>query len=288
MPGRRRAARIGGGTVLALALAAGLGLPAGAATVPHPPTGPWSPFYDCPVNGFSSPTAPALACTVSKAGSGYFEIGGTVINFRGPGILQGAITQDSVTGNLGWLPALDGNTFSAPPQFLPGGIGRLLGNPSLNKTIPDPQVFAAPMLAGAVGFTSILPVDVTLPLKFHLTGPLLGPNCYIGSFASPIVVNLTSGTTNPPPPNLPITGQIASLQITHAGNLVDALGALLVDNAFAVPAASGCGHAGDLDATIDATEHLPSPAGANTVELFGNIALATAAKVAQSENDPNT
>ena len=41
--------------------------------------------------------------------------------------------------------------------------------------------------------------SVTLPIKVHLTNPagLLGSTCYLGSNSEPIVLHLTTGTTNP-------------------------------------------------------------------------------------------
>ena len=89
------------------------------------------------------------------------------------------------------------------------------------------------------------------------------------------MVRLTDGTTSPPTPNMPISGRIADLRIRDGGNLIT-IGALdLVDNAFAVPAATGCGHpAGRLDAAIDAGQGLPSPAGNDTLILNGSSALA--------------
>src|SRR2546430_1397231 len=47
---------------------------------------------------------------------------------------------------------------------------------------------------------------VTLPLKVKLDNPLLATACYIGSNTEPVVLNLTTGTTSPPPPNKPISG----------------------------------------------------------------------------------
>jgi hypothetical protein len=47
-------------------------------------------------------------------------------------------------------------------------------------------------------------------------------------------------------------------------------GLKLVDNAFAVPGASGCGLAGLLDPILNLDKGLPSPAGKNAAILGGN------------------
>ena len=39
-----------------------------------------------------------------------------------------------------------------------------------------------------------------LPVKMHLENPFLGSNCYVGSSSSPLIWNLTTGTTAPPAP----------------------------------------------------------------------------------------
>jgi hypothetical protein len=72
-----------------------------------------------------------------------------------------------------------------------------------------------------------------------LNNVLLGNNCYIGSNSNPIVLHNTTGTTNPPPPNEPISGQepefnIDQLNIRHFDNDSQ------INNAFAAPDANGC------------------------------------------------
>ena len=40
---------------------------------------------------------------------------------------------------------------------------------------------------------------IQMPVKVKLDNRLLGSNCYIGSNSSPMVLNLTTGATAPPP-----------------------------------------------------------------------------------------
>ncbi len=107
-----------------------------------------------------------------------------------------------------------------------------------------------------------------LPLRIHLEGPGLGPDCSIGSAAAPIVVapestRLPTGFGAQPDPN---------------GFLVDFLemkGAGLRDGSLTVPGASGCGPrdpgSGEfaLDRTIDSLLGLPSASGLNEAVFEG-------------------
>jgi hypothetical protein len=108
-----------------------------------------------------------------------------------------------------------------------------------------------------------------MPIKIHLENSFLGSSCYIGSNSSPILWNLTTGTTAPPAPNKPIAGSTGGLHIEDDTRVPTILGTELVDNAWSAPAATGCGGvlAPIVDPLIDASTGLPSPAGRNTVTL---------------------
>ena len=82
-----------------------------------------------------------------------------------------------------------------------------------------------------------------LPVKVHLENPLLGSECYIGSSAEPVTLNLTTGTTSPPEPNKPITGKLGRIEahVYEGVTYLEITENTLVENAFAVPTATGCG-----------------------------------------------
>ena len=128
-------------------------------------------------------------------------------------------------------------------------------------------------------------VVMQLPLKMKLNNPFLGSDCYIGSAAEPIVVNLTAGTTNPPAPNKPISGATGSLESPDGFLVVVIPRVSLVDNAFAVPRATGCGgsFAALVDPAINAELGLPSPAGRNTAILNATIDTGNVQAVRASE-----
>jgi hypothetical protein len=129
-----------------------------------------------------------------------------------------------------------------PPvkQKVPGGVVGLTGLTWLLEFfgIEALTLYASTELAGTA-YPILEPAP--LPIKVHLETPsgVLGKNCYVGSTANPIKLNLTTGTTSPPPPNEPITGvnpttHSDELLILHLEN------GQYVDNSFAAPGASGC------------------------------------------------
>ena len=99
-----------------------------------------------------------------------------------------------------------------------------------------------------------LAVPIRLKIEGSAQGIDLGASCIVG----PFTLNLRTGATTPPPgfdplvgvPYDPATGQ-----------------ATLVDNNFAVPAASGCGPLGAASGPLSAAFGLPSPAGVNQATL---------------------
>lgn len=118
-----------------------------------------------------------------------------------------------------------------------------------------------------------------------MSNPFLGNSCFIGSAAHPIVPNLTTGTTAPPPPNTPISGAVGDLEFKDEFQLVIIKNNSLVDNAYAAPAASGCGGIFSflIDPAVNAKLGLPSAAGHNTTRLNGTLQNATATAVKNSE-----
>ena len=113
------------------------------------------------------------------------------------------------------------------------------------------------------------PESVKLPIKVHLIHSVLGSKCYVGSNTSPINLNLIIGTTNPPPPNKPITGQ-APEQTFHEAKLLFTFDNIkYVDNSFAAPGANGCtltlfGFIPiSINGLVNSQSGLPSAAGKN-------------------------
>jgi hypothetical protein len=226
----------------------------------------FSVFSDCPVN-----TPGVTTCIVSTVTSGEFKLGSKTVPINKTVTLQGGVKGSEL------VPAVDGNTLSKTPLVVPGG---LLGIPLLGNLT---EVTATAELAGTVSL-NFSPVEVTLPLKAKLDNPLLLNECYVGSSSEPILPHLIEGTTNPPPPNKPITGSQGTPTIGGNGKIVTVNGTSLVDNAFSVPGANGC--AGPLalvvDPAVDLQAGLPAAAGTNTAILNGSLA-ATGSEVVRGE-----
>ena len=255
----------------------GLALPAGASPI-RPPTA--QTFRECPVDGaIAGPNGGVSTCIVGVANQGTITIGGLNTTFHGPGQVDGGFAGNSATVP-NWVQALDGVSFSAPPQLLGKPVMVLLGNPNITPPAQS-DVFVVAQQAGPMGFSITTPGQsginplTVIPLKFHLVNPLLGPNCYIGSNTNPVTVNLTTAMSGT------LTGTLGAVGVFAQGNTLQTTGTEVVDGTFATPGATGCGSGGVWDSAIDSTDGLPSPSGANQMILYGNFDLAASAWVEQ-------
>jgi hypothetical protein len=224
-------------SIVAASLAAGvlaLTVAAGALAAEPINKEDFAPFADCP-------TASAAVCIVSNTTGGEFKLGnktvpieeGTVIK------LQGGLASESYEGQTLIAPP-DGKTLSEGPLTVPGGlvgIGGLGGEVTATAELAGPIEVNKAHLAIPVG------PAVTLPLKVHLSNEILGEECYVGSDAEPIVLHLTVGKTAPPSPAEPIEGHRNPIEYKDRKRITYIPNNTLVDNNFAVPAATGCGGA---------------------------------------------
>jgi len=142
-------------------------------------------------------------------------------------------------------------------------------------SVPTSGIFFPPIYqwqAGAVLTVQIVPTaagtgnlnpltgvaNLTITLKISLSGSpsgvSLGSSCQVG----PFTMALITGTTNPPLPNLPITG------VPYDATTGQATG---VNNSFSVPGASGCGPLGLANGQLNTGLGIPAAAGTNTAIL---------------------
>ncbi|GAA2888317.1 hypothetical protein Acy02nite_70000 [Actinoplanes cyaneus] len=242
---------------------------------------------NCPLTSatMKDPTNLQVGCVRSVTTGGSVTIGKNVVPFDSPITVQFGIywpasgptrefPDGSVANVYSTVPAPRGKTLVAKPLQV--------SIPGIANIIPGvTSVFAQVELAGPI--TEFVPLATgentpvfVLPVKLHLFNALFGTKCYIGSDASPIKFSPTTGTTSPPPPNQPVTGDSGTITIEPDANGYQTLGvglagARLVDNAYAVPKANGCGLIpGSLDALINLAFGLPSAAGKNAVVFSGN------------------
>lgn len=220
-------------------------------------------------------------------------MGQKTVPLKNPVILKGGTeflsAEAGIFGPQNFLAPTDGQTLSKTPQPVPGGllgvtaptwwpsILRELFNETINNGFTGVQAtveLAGPASSVKINFLNTLSGSGTalaMPVKVKLSNSFLGSNCYIGSNSSPIKLNLTTGTTSPPPPNSPITGSPGETGLLEEAGLVDKNNRL-VDNSFATPGANGCGgflFSWAVDPFVNSIVGVPSAAGTNTAILEG-------------------
>jgi hypothetical protein len=224
-------------------------------------------FADCPVN-----VPNVITCVYSKVTGGEFTLGSKTVAITKPVILQGGIS--SATPDL--VPAADGDTLSRTPLTVPGG---LVGVDGLGGEVTATAELAGPVVLNGANLLTRSGTAVTLPLKVKLENPVLGESCYVGSESEPVEPHLTTGTTSPPSPNKPISGSVGKITFS-AGEDISSLPSTLVDNAFSVPGANGCGAVPLVtDPLVDASAGVPAAAGHNTAIMSGVLVTSPAAAV---------
>jgi hypothetical protein len=246
---RNRLMAIGAATLVAAWCAMG-GL--AAASFPN--------FSDCPIAEAPS----GSACIDIQSVRGEFVIKGFHVPLDHSLEIRGALSEGEGT----FIPPRGTNGFFATPVNVPGG---LLG---FELPFGFERVTATAELAGTPSQIRINTFEnsISMPLKVRLSNPLIGSNCHIGTNSHPVLVHIITGTTNPPPPNRPITGRIGRGEFIPPATIVIREN-INVDNSFSIPGATECGGFGLLDLAVDAKLQIPSAAGNNSIEINNDIGL---------------
>jgi hypothetical protein len=262
-------------------------------------SGSFTPFRQCPYDNLE-----VNKCLFSVIDGGEVLLGSKRVPVTNPVTLQGGYGKP-INGFSSLFAAKDGETLSQTPQPVPGGLAGVVppkGSQPLVESITAlffenviTGVSATLELADSVSavkvnennFAGELGTALRIPVKVRLENPLLGPNCYIGSEETPMVWNLTSGKTNPPPPNQPLKGSAGFIKfLDEASNLVTR-NVKLIDNSWAAPAARGCG--GFLsflvDPIVNRAAGLPAKAGTNTASLILDAHIAASLGVRLNEEE---
>ena len=297
--GARRSGGLRAKTMGAVALAVCLGALSLASVSSAEPKGEFAVFKQCPL---SKPNL--VLCMYSVSSNGTFTVGNKSVPLVNPVTLQGGIEADPETFALKFVGAADGNTLSKTPQPVPGGLlgitapswwpkflRDLFNEEVINKGLTGVTAtveLAAPASSIKVDFVNLITetgTALSLPVKVKLNNSFLGSNCYIGSNSNPIVIDLTTGTTAPPPPNTPIKGSLGTVTSNEAGTLLTFSGGRLVNNSFAAPGANGCGGLFSIfvDPLVNSILGTPAAAGKNTAILEGKIQSAESWAVKASE-----
>ena len=298
MRGRRQRTVLGGVAAVSLAM---LALASGASAKL---TGEFTKFQQCPFN-----TKGVARCVYSVTDGGEVVLGSKAVPIVNPVTLQGGYAEFEEEGPEAgfskFYAATNGVTLSKTAQPVPGGLSGLLPPESSPPVVKE--LVKAATENGLTGVNATLElarpateirldevhlaegigVALILPLMAHLENPVLGSSCYVGSSAHPIYWELTSGETSPPGPNEPITGTIGTVHFLEKARIVELENSALVDNAWAAPAASGCGGllSSVIDPIINAASGLPAGAGSNTAILEGDISETTSFSLKQNDGE---
>ncbi len=233
----------------------------------------YTQFAGCPNPFTENPIV--VFCNRSEIKSGHFQMGNKDVPIENPMVLTWGADENT----RGYYVNSEGG-LTKVKQKVPGGIIGLTGLTWLFEFFGSEALtlYATTELAGTPNTDN--PENITLPIKVHLEHSVLGSKCYVGSNASPITLHLTTGTTSPPPPNKPISGngpEISfdpELSILHFDNIK------YVDNSFAAPGANGCvltlfGFIPiSINGLVNSQSGLPSAAGKN--ETIQNVDLEAA------------
>ena len=266
-----------------------------AATAQAKLTGNYTRFAQCPYSNLE-----VKKCVYSVTKGGEVVLGSKKVPIVNPVVLQGGAGKQ-VEGVAPFFAASNGITLSKAPQPVPGGLAGIVnckeikdfflriscevtfenGLTGLNSTLelarPATEIrISENNLAAEEG------VALKLPVRVHLENPFLGSECYVGSSSSPIIWNLTTGATAPPPPNTSISGKAGFIEFLEEGLIAYLKDAVLVDNAWSAPGATGCGGflvELILNPIINSASGLPAAAGKNTAILKNEIYVAAAAAV---------
>jgi hypothetical protein len=271
-----------------------IGVPVAMAT----PKGAFAVFAQCPIH-----EGGVNACIYSPTESGHVTIGTTEVPIKNTQVLQGGLRKEVALFVKEFAPALNGETLTKVSQKVPGGVlgvkceeikgegehekelrkhceefyeGELLGVNARTELAAPASSIILNQAAEELGEGTAL----TLPIKVKLENPLFGSECYVGSNAEPMTLNLTTGATSGGP-----TGKPGTQTTKEEGKILEISGVSLVNNTFSAPKATGCGLFGLLDGLINAKLGLPSASGKNVAVLNGKVEIANSAFVEESEEE---
>jgi hypothetical protein len=217
-------------------------------------------------------------CYYAVFSSGSIKVGNKTIPVNNPITFQGGRKESGE-----FVGAENGVTLSKTPQAVPGGLVGITAPTSwpppvqawFNKLIAEEFTgvnatveLAAPASAITLNTENMLLEEGTalgLPVKIKLDNAAFGSNCYIGSNAAPIQINLTTGLSGS------LTGTAGALTFNGAATIATLSGIKLVNETFAAPKAEGCGGVFStyVDPLVDSIFGLPSASGKNSATLEG-------------------
>ncbi|RFU43220.1 hypothetical protein DZF91_02335 [Actinomadura logoneensis] len=228
------------------ALATTAGLMSGTAAHADDPM-PVHDFADCPV--LPAPyVKEGSVCIEAIVTSGTFQLGKFNQQITSP-------------IKMTFASALNPETELYTPIFGKMQADKMLVQPGIFGDPIVTAVYAKPEYAGVFDQPTGPDFHIKLGMRIRLTNPFLGGSCVIGDTGNPILLDLTTGTTNPPAGTAPITGKPATI-VQRTPFVVRS--ATHVDNTFSVPGAKGCALGiGLVNAIVNLQAGVPSAAGKN-------------------------
>lgn len=259
---------------------------AATAVATKTPTGEYAPFKQCQFE-----VAEVESCLYGVTNEGTLKLGKKSIPVVHPITFQGGFSGELPESVF--FQADNGETLSKTPQPVPGGF---FGQTAPGWWPPMVQEYfnngveegftgmqttmelAKPASAIEISLGNALVEEGTaliLPVKFHLENALIGSNCYIGSAAEPIWLNLTTASSGA------LKGTSGELSFNAEFTIVRLKSLMLVDGTFAAPGAEGCGGFWSeyFDPFIDSLFGLPAAAEESGVSLTMDLEVATAESV---------
>ncbi len=248
--------------------------------------GEWAPFNRCPVDNATmlatnAEEGNASICLAVNSKSGSLKLGNLSLKLGQTDTQMGVFGRES---EFLFLPIpQDGSTIVTSPIEIPGGLAGLVcpkgqdfkgdicktSRPArLNRVTATLESAGTATNFSLFGALTLGERTMTLPIRVHLQNPLLGPNCYVGSKTHPILVEPT--TVKIPEAviqSFEFDGTVPPEGVTGGMFETVFVNGSQTDTQFTVPAATGCGFAGQITAAINHKVGLPSPAGINGIVL---------------------
>jgi hypothetical protein len=270
--------------VMAMALALPLAALSAASSATAAPTGEYAAFAECPTSN-----AELAACIVARAEGGKggsITFGKQTVPIENTQTLQGGFIENPETGAMTFVAAANGNTLTKTAQKVPGGLSGLVNCTEISNKEERKNceaifenkitgVYATVELAAPASDIGLneenleaeMGTALSLPVKIKIENPLLGNECYIGSNSSPLIVELTSGTSGS------LKGKLGEIGSRAEGGILVISDNSLVNNTVSVPGATGCGgsFSSIIDKIVDARLAIPAAAPTNKVTLNGTL-----------------
>jgi hypothetical protein len=246
-------------------------------------TGEFTKFAQCPYTNTE-----VRRCLYSTTTGGEVVLGNKKVPIEKQVVLQGGygpVGEDEFATKF--FASKDGITLSKAPQSVPGGLLGIVpdaSSPALVKALI--KFFFENKLTGVNSTLELakeasairisenhlseeFDIALEMPVKVHLENPFLGKSCYVGSSSSPLYFKLTTGTTA----DKKLKGTAGALELFEEGSVLGLKDALLVDNTWTAPAASGCGGILSflVNPIINSQIGLPATTGKSSASLKNTI-----------------